>query len=328
MIQLIVPPLRQGGVYDFACRLREAIGDEEATLVHLSEENVNGWEIGPDDSLFLQLSGYGFAKRGAPLWLLSALQARRKKIKTLGVFFHEIYAFGPPWSSSFWLSPVQRYVSRRIAGLADFWMTSREGSAAWLRQYAKDKPHAVLPVFSNVGEPDSLFGPRLPRILVFGSAGLRRAAYLATGNNLFDWAKRESLEVHDIGSPIADAQLAQALRDNDVILHGRLNDEEVSRLMRDAEYGLLAYPIEYVAKSGVFAAYCAHGICPVLISENYMQADGLVAGSHYLPGIPDYRSDSHSQLIGKAAWQWYQRHGVTAHVNALKNISNLKRALA
>lgn len=318
MIQLIVPPLRQGGVYDFACRLLEAIGEDEAMLVHLSEENVNGWEIGPDDSLFLQLSGYGFAKRGAPLWLLHALQARRKQIKTLGIFFHEIYAFGPPWSSSFWLSPVQRHVSRRIAGLADFWMTSREGSAVWLRKYAEDKPHEVLPVFSTIGEPDSLPEARMPRIVIFGSAGLREAAYVAAGNNLFNWAKRASLEVHDFGSPIADAQLAETLRVNGVILHGRLDDQEVRRLMREAEYGLLAYPIEYVAKSSVFAAYCAHGICSVLISDNYIQVDGLVAGSHYLPDIPDLSPGPAVRHVGKVAREWYMQHSLQHHVAFLK----------
>lgn len=311
--------MQQGGVYDFACKLRGALGEDEATLIHLSAGNVGGWRIGSEDTVFLQLSGYGFSKRGAPVWLLREIEKRRSHIKILGVFFHELYGFGPPWSSSFWLSPVQRHIARRLAEMADFWMTSREGSAQWLRQYAEDKPHAVMPVFSTIGEPDSWPEARMSRIVVFGSSGLRRAAYLAAGDKLFDWARRMSLEVHDIGSPITDVQLAETLRMNGVILHGRLPDEEIRRLMCEAEYGLLAYPIEYVAKSSVYAAYCAHGMCPVLISNNYVQADGLVAGTHYLAGAPGAGELSRSKDIGRTAWEWYRPHDLQHHVGFIKS---------
>jgi hypothetical protein len=317
MIQFLVPPKQCGGVYDFACKLQESIGQDSVRLVHLSKENATDWRVSPEDSVVLQLSGYGFEKRGAPLWLLRELEKRRKHIKTLGVFFHELYAFGPPWSSSFWLSPVQRHIARRLAEISDFWMTSREGSAQWLRRFASNKPHTVLPVFSTIGEPDSLTQVRSPRIVIFGSAGLRQATYLATGDKLFAWAKQASLEIHDIGAPITDAQLAVTLRANGVIQHGRLVDGAVRRLMQDALFGLLAYPVEYVAKSSVFAAYCAHGICPLLISNNDAQADGLVAGSHYLPGVPDAVDFSQAALIGQAAWGWYQPHGLNIHATTL-----------
>jgi hypothetical protein len=322
VIHLLLPSQKAGGVYDFTCKLKEAIRQDAVRLVHLSKENADGWKVGPDDSVVLQLSGYGFDKRGAPLWLLREIEKRRKHIRTLGVFFHELYAFGPPWSSSFWLSPVQRHIARRLAGMSDFWMTSREGSAQWLRKSAGDKPHAVLPVFSTIGEPDSIAQVRAPRIVVFGSAGLRQVTYQAAGEKLFAWAKLALLEIHDIGAPITDAQLSAALRANGVIQQGPLGDEAVRRLMRDALFGLLAYPVEYVAKSSVFAAYCAHGVCPVLISKNYAQADGLVAGSHYLPGVPDAWDLLQAALMGQSAWGWYQPHRLSSHVDALTHLSS------
>jgi len=328
MIQLLIPPLKSGGVYDFSCKLQAAIGPDAVNLVHLGKSNVDHWRVGSDDSVVLQMSGYGFAKRGAPLWLLRELETRRKAIKTLGIFFHELYAFGPPWSSSFWLSPVQRHIARRLAELSDFWMTNRQGSAQWLRRFAGDKPHAVLPVFSNVGESVAPSQLRLPRIVVFGSPGLRQTTYRVAGDKLFSWAKQASLEVHDIGSPIADVQLAETLRANGVIQHGRLDEHEVGRLMEDALFGLLAYPVEYVSKSGVFAAYCAHGICPVLISKNYVQADGLVAGSHYLPGVPDAGALSKAQHIGRAAWEWYRPHSVSSNVKTMRNLVKLTKGIA
>ena len=125
MINFVVPSLKKGGVYDFACRLQEVFGEPNGRLVHLFRGNLADWIIEPDDSVVLQLSGYGFDKRGAPLWLLKEIEGRRRHIKSFGVFFHELYAFGPPWSSSFWLSPVQRHIACRLAVLSDFWMTSR-----------------------------------------------------------------------------------------------------------------------------------------------------------------------------------------------------------
>jgi hypothetical protein len=318
MIQIILPPQKMGGVYDFACELREAIGQDAVRLVHLSEAIVSEWEIGRGDVVVLQMSGYGFAKRGAPFWLLRELEQRRNRIRSLAVFFHELYAIGPPWTSSFWLSPFQRHVARRLAELSDFWMTNREGSALWLRRFAADKPHAVLPVFSNVGEAGAPTGARAPRIIVFGSAGLRQKTYLAAGEKLFSWAKQASLEIHDIGSPIVDAALSATLHSSGVIQHGLLDGNEVDLLMRDALYGVVAYPVEYAAKSGVFAAYAAHGICPLLISENYGQADGLVAGRHYQPGVPSAEDHLKATSIGGAAWDWYQPHRVGRHSDVFK----------
>jgi len=319
MIQLIVTTSKTGGVYDFSCKLQDAIGHDEVRLVHLSRENAVDWEIGPNDTVVLQMSGYGFAKRGAPLWLLREIESRRKVIKTLGVFFHELYAFGPPWTSSFWLSPVQRHITRRMAELSDFWMTNREGSAQWLRKYTGDKPHAVLPVFSNVGELSALPVTRLPRIIVFGSPELRKKTYQAAGNELFAWARRVPMEIHDVGSPISDSKLSEILCANSVILHGRLTQLDISKLMEKAMFGFLAYPISVISKSGVFAAFCAHGVCPILISDTYVTTDGLVPGKHYLKAIPsDMEGDQLASRVGCETWSWYQSHRLDMHVKSLR----------
>ncbi len=315
MIHLLTPP-SQGGVFDFTSLLEAELGAEQARLIPLTRENAA--EALSADAVFLQLSGYGFARRGAPLWLLDQLRKRRSQMGILGVYFHELYAFGPPWRASFWTSPAQRHVTRHIAEMADFWMTSREASAQWLRRFAGGKPHAVLPVFSNVGEAAMFFPVRTPKIVVFGGAGLRQATYRAAGEALFAWAGRESLAVHDVGPLIEDACISALLRANGVAQHGRLEGHAVYRLLEDALFGIVSYPVEYVAKSGVFGAYCAHGICPVLFSQNYVPADGLLVGQHYLPGIPSEGIDiDKAALVGRAAWDWYQPHRLSCHVDAL-----------
>ena len=287
MIQLVVPPRQSGGVYDFSCKLQEAIGQDPCAWCTFLKITPPDWKVGPDDSVVLQLSGYGFDKRGAPLWLLREMEKRRKHIRTFGVFFHELYAFGPPWSSSFWLSPRATPHCPPVGRTFGFLDDQPRRFCPMAAHFAGAKPHAVLPVFSTIGET-GLGWPTgaVAKDGVFGSPGLRQATYQAAGDKLFAWARRPSLEIHDIGAPIADAQLADTLRANGVVLHGRLADEAVRAVMQDALFGLLAYPVEYVAKSSVFAAYCAHGICPVLISSNYDAGGWFDGGQSLSAGVP------------------------------------------
>ena len=90
-----------------------------------------------------------------------------------------------------------------------------------------------------------------------------------------DCAKRKGLEIHDIGPPMQDGALAQRLAQEGVVAHGKLSAEEVSRALSGAAYGALSYPTDYVSKSGVFAAYSAHGMCPILLWQDYRPHDGL-----------------------------------------------------
>ncbi|MBC7489956.1 MAG: hypothetical protein H7240_08345 [Glaciimonas sp.] len=322
-ITLIIPRGR-GGVADYTDKLITNLAAEKmavALVWHADLENDLVRSSLSSECLYLQYSGYGYAKRGAPLWLLNKLQIDRPSIKTLGVFFHELYAFGPPWGSAFWLSPAQRHIARRVVEISDFWITSREGSAQWLRRFSGKKPHAVLPVFSNVGEMQAYSSERAPKIVVFGSAGLRMATYRAVGEALFSWARDRGLELHDIGPAIDQPSISAILKRAGVIEHGRLESAEVSKILADAAFGILSYPVDYVAKSGVFAAYCAHGVCPILVSKHYAPSDRLMMGTHYLAGLP-LGAIQHSMVrnIGSAAWNWYQPHRIIAHVDTLKRL--------
>ncbi len=304
---------KPGGVADYVDIMIE--NNYQANKLALS---VSGKSNLLPEHYLLHYSGYGFAKRGAPLWLLHKIENDRAKFKTFGVFFHELYAFGPPWGSAFWLSPAQRYIAKRLAELSDYWITNREDSAVWLSRFALDKAHKILPVFSNVGEISTYSSKRLPRVVVFGGAPLRAATYRAAGDTLFRWIDVQGLELHDIGPAMNDQTVNDALKKVDAIVHGKLDGVEVSRILAESSFGLVKYPVEYVAKSGVFAAYCAHGVCPILLSEGYAMADGLVAGEHFVAGIPDH--STHLQSISQAAWTWYQPHNISSHISAQQQL--------
>jgi hypothetical protein len=100
-----------------------------------------------------------------------------------------------------------------------------------------------------------------------------------------------------------------------------LSHAEICTLLADALFGVVSYPVDYVAKSSVFAAYCAHGICPILISPQYSATDGLIPNQHYLAGIPENTCQPTTVAdIGLAAWNWYQPHRLASHIEALTKL--------
>ena len=273
--------------------------------------------------LYVQFSGYGYQKRGVPIGFLQWLRDQRRKGHRIGVFFHELYAFGPPWASSFWLSPLQRYIAAALANLSDFWITNRAASAAWLLKHTGQRPHAVLPTPSVVGEGRLCAGQRDNRLVVFGGAGLRMATYEAGGEELFGWAARRSMRIDDIGPhmPSGSPWPARILAAGGTV-HGRLPASEVCRLLSTALVGAATYPLDYAAKSSVIASYCAHGIAPLIYSNAYPPSDGLIAGVNYARGADsDQLSTAGFRQIGDAAFDWYRDHALAAHVERVKRLA-------
>src|SRR5688572_2399723 len=69
--------------------------------------------------IVLHYVGYGYSPRGCPVWLLSKLEKYLAETNyALITIFHEIYATGPPWRSSFWLSPIQRWLAGKFLDMS------------------------------------------------------------------------------------------------------------------------------------------------------------------------------------------------------------------
>ncbi|MGJ7490405.1 hypothetical protein [Variovorax sp. ZT4R33] len=318
----VIPP-GGGGVRDYASMIA---GPLHAPLRELTAQtDTRDWS---GDMLLLHFSGYGFQKRGVPTWLLAETERLRSRFTLFGVMFHELYAFGPPWRSAFWLSGVQRRIARKLAGQADFWLTNRDTAAQWLRVQAPSAPGRVLPVFSNVGEPEALENEREAAIAVFGSEAIRAQSYAWNNGEIFRFAKRNNLRIHDIGKPMQDAALANTLAEAGVVKHGMLPSEQVSQLLASARYGALCYPPDHVGKSGVFAAYAAHGTCPILLWKEWAPYDGLQPGVQYAAGFAslDGIKGPDPWLVGRAARRWYEPHCIAAHAEAVQALCSEARA--
>jgi hypothetical protein len=260
----------------------------------------------------LQFVGYGYQKRGCPIWLERGLRAwkggRQKPERRLLTMFHELYADGPIWSSAFWTSPVQKWIAKSLARMSEHCFTNLTVNVRILKHLtARDENNfTVLPVFSNVGEPENLptWNERKPRMIVFGSAGQRRKVYFECKASLEKTCRLMKLdEIIDIGATFQMPQLSVR-----VSQRGILSAADVSREMLAARAGFFAYPTAYLGKSGIFAAYAAHGLLPVTFEASPMKnEDALNSGEHFFQA--DDLGEANAEKIASGAWRWYQANG-------------------
>ena len=277
----------------------------------------------------LQYSGYGYAQRGAPLWLARGL---RRVCGPDGVplitMFHEISASNwKPWTSTFWLSPLQSWVARQFVQCSAGGMTTHPSGAEELGRFAgKRTPVEVCPVFSNVGEPDErpTFDDRSPKAVIFGGRRTKTALYDTHRDTTQAALDRWSIDtVIDVGPSDAATPDAMGVKGD---VRGLQPADAISDLLLDARIGLLHYPAAYATKSGILAAYMAHGVVPVLIAPEPLGGQ-LEAGTHF---VTSAESSDDAELkvgnrIGRTAADWYDRHAHSRNA-AVTTLSLIERA--
>lgn len=285
-------------------------------------------------TVLLQYVGYGYEKRGCPVWLVRALSTWRSQdsalcppssvLRRLVTMFHELYAFGPPWRSSFWTSPIQQWAATRLAHTSDSCVSNMRRYADWLGLRAPQHVGRIktLPVFSNVGEVAEVgsLEARLPRMVIFGGTrwvdellGRFREQTLKTCRAL------GVEQIITIGSPLHTSRTNLPIP---VTEHGFIEAERVAELIRSSRVGMMNYFPGYLAKSGVFAAYAALGVLPVLPQFNPSQADGCLAGeTHLLPNqVAPVLAKGELQRIADNAWEWYCEHDLKRTADAFATI--------
>jgi hypothetical protein len=273
-------------------------------------------------AILVHYVGYGYAKRGAPIWLIQGLQKWRnynQRVRLL-TMFHEIYAKGPIWTSSFWLSPLQKYLAARLARLSNVCFTSRQGYAGILSTLngSRCNPIITLPVFSNIGEPEEiplLLKNRKRRIIIFGGRGNRLRVYEKSIADLERVCRSlEIEEIIDVGPTIS----LSSTQVNGIPLTrmGKMATKEVSDLLSNSIVGFFHYDTAFLAKSTIFAAYSAHRLIPISASCGTVQADGLEANTHYWVANSEMKNLNLAigQKIADNAYNWYQNHRLAEHV--------------
>lgn len=335
----VVPRVRPGdGVYDCAARLARVLGERHGATSIIVEAGRSAGGARLSEALqpsraeavvLLHYVGYGYAARGAPLWLARTIERRPMPGPQLGVVFHELYASGRPWQSSFWLSPLQKRVVLRVARCCQFALVTREASRQWLERAGAlaAKPVSVLPTFSNIGEPSERvpLRDRSATMVVWGSAQARSNLYSRHQRSLGEACRALGIsKILDIGPSIAPAFAGGF----PIEAHATVPADELSRILSSARCGVVVYPASYLAKSSIFAAYAAHGLVPLVLDEpRTTPLDGLVAGRHFLRlGTGAIEGPGASlQDVASQVHAWYARHTTAMHADAVWHMLRRER---
>jgi hypothetical protein len=278
-------------------------------------------------AVVLHLSGYGYQKKGAPVWLVHGLQiwSRRAGRVPLLTIFHELYATGRPWQSAFWLSPLQKHIARGILNLSSAAITPTDLYSKRLSEWRDGNGIKItrMPVFSNVGEPGCGPAPcaRTAAAVVFGlSGGVENYVFGIYRSEIERIISALGIEkIFDVGPRLS--AIPRTLAGAPVISKGVLPQGAVSELLQRARFGFIAYPLDRMGKSGVFAAYAAHGVVPIVLSEKQGAADGLQPARHFLDGLRLETGAGAQDLavIQRELFTWYKSHSLNVQAAFIMN---------
>ncbi|MBW4462391.1 MAG: glycosyltransferase family 1 protein [Nodosilinea sp. WJT8-NPBG4] len=274
--------------------------------------------------ILLHYVGYGYAKRGCPTWLVDGLKIwkHQRQQARLVIMFHEVFAFGPIWTSAFWLSAIQKCLVKRLVRLSDRILTSKHFYAELLQSSAPDRFTNIptFPVFSTVGElqsPSRLF-EKTRRLVIFGGRRNRSKVYKDSLEQLRQICRYLDIQqIFDIG-PVLDS-LPAKIDNVPIIAAGCLPSEEISTILSNSIAGFFSYHPAFLGKSTIFAAYCAHRIIPISATMTDLPEEGLQPGKHYaLPAQynTEKRDMALMQAIADDAYAWYQMHSLSAQAKA------------
>ncbi len=301
----------------------EATSIEEFPLSHLSENSVESFlSVLPNNStqVLLHYVGYGYAKRGCPFWLVDALERWRTARTNRGLvtMFHEIYAGGrPPWTSAFWLSSVQKSLAARLARLSDRCLTSKQFYAEILHKLSRGQHKEIpaMPVFSSIAEPQQVppLAKRQRHLVVFGGSSNRLQVYRNSSAMLSCTCELLGIEkILDIGPPV-DLSLS-SFKSVPIVEMGKQPAAKISEILLNSQVGFLNYNPDYLAKSTIFAAYCAHGLLPISAHRSTFPIDGIEPQKHYWLSdeqTAECKSGAELQAIANNAHTWYKTHNLS-----------------
>ena len=293
-----LPPQRDG-VGDYAALLAVALGrrfgvesrflvadpawrgdGQEAFLAVALPERTRAAAVRALDqteTVMLHYVGYGYQVRGVPFWLIDAVEHWRLSVpaRRLITVFHELWSSGPPWTSAFFLSPLQRALVARLLRSSEHAVASVVAQKLQLDALEPGKT-VLQPVPPNVAPtcPRLRYAPTGPLRLIFFGLGASRLQAVRTHRTLLRALHKEDLiqaiDVVGAGAidgprPSADvALLRQTVPARMLNVAGDITAAEAAERLQAADLFLSFYPAHVACKSGAMMAALLCGCVPVL----------------------------------------------------------------
>lgn len=336
----IVPRVPGGidGVGDYAltlaAKLRDKFGCETVFVTPdaSSPSTVRSFEVLPVDRLaaqeadrvILHYVNYGYQKRGVPFRLLSILRRLRQRHPgPLLTIFHELYASGPPWSSAFWLKPLQIRLAKSVARLPDECIVSNENFVRELRRLVPDARVHLHPVPSGLEEPslsrEQIVHRDPHRWVIVGGTALSERSLRSFVDAIRDIpdsvAPHELLVLGGHENRVTRSLLASLAIESDY--RPGIAAVEASEILRTCSFTWFNYfhrpDIEtaVVLKSSAYGSVCAHGVIPVFPhrgSPISVEGDRLPGPFFVSHGETDVPTAGNRAVVAQSIYDWYQRH--------------------
>lgn len=285
------------------------------------------------EHVILHYVNYGYQPRGVPLGLQTFVQQLRARLPGRWVTtFHELYASGPPWKSEFWLRPLQVRIARALIDASTSCVVSNAPIEEAIHAHDRRKKVYLAPVLSNFGEPTlNDFGGASPRrwAICGGTALIARSVRLfeQLRHLIPDAFAPERLDVIGGHEEIAISAILERLHRSRPSLtsayHPEVSVEQASQILRKAAFGWIDYfgagkmwP-QMILKSTAFAAFCAHGIVPILSHrEDTITIDGdPLPGPYYMTqAAANFPAAEKVREIQRQVYAWYHAHGDSRQV--------------
>lgn len=285
--------------------------------------------------VLLHYVGYGYHKRGVPLWLYRGIRswladnggsaAERNQFFTV---FHELWASSKkPWKSEFYLRIIQKWIVARLHSYSTFSITSTRAMQTML-DHIQPRKTWRLPIPSNIPtcrRPGigNRQNARL-RVAIFGQHWSRSATVRAHANLLRTLDQKNVLAsamlvgkgLNPTGPQTEDlAFLQKCVRPDRIEVLGELPPEAVSQSLSRADVFLSPYRGELACKSGAFMAALATGCVAVLRdganAAPLYESEHFIASDDSQPSVERFEriaAEGHLQRIARAALHWYQQN--------------------
>ena len=267
-------------------------------------------------SILLEFTPLAYSRLGFSFRLLLTVLRWRLNGCRVITYFHELpFPNGRGLKKQLAVFLQQVYCSFLAAATAHSVVNQRQGWR-WLQLLCGSHRLSFLPTCSNVGESDLVTTPdnRPLQVVIFGSPGKRRhshalVASLGGYRKLFG----AQVQVIDIGEPL---DLPSALVPEVQIL-GSLPSAEIQERLLTSRFGFFYAEPNQFSKSGVFAAYSAHGVVPILSHKvinpqpYFLSHDEIVAGSSRFTDL---------KIVWQSCRDWYCRYTVkkcALHIHGL-----------
>lgn len=258
--------------------------------------------------ILLEFTPLAYSRLGLSLPLLLQVLRWRLNGHRVITYFHELpFSNGRQWKRKL-AAMLQRCYCVLLAAASSRSVQNQETGSRWLKVLCGAHRLSFLPTCSNMGESQDAPKPenRPLQVVVFGSPGKRRHAHaLVASQGGYRRLFGANVSVIDIGELM---QLPDKIA-AEVSALGPLHVAVIQNHLLSSRFGIFYSEPDQFSKSGVFAAYCAHGVVPIIAHGTPDQP------IHYLT-LEDITSCSRRFANPDAVWQscrtWHHQFSASA----------------